>query len=114
MSYLEFHLLFNLPLLLLLAFLARRRIRVIHLKWVGLILLIVLAFTYPWDSSAVARGIWGFGEGRVALWVGNLPVEEVLFFFLEAIAVCLLVILVLPPPPRESASGGESGNRRGG
>ena len=96
MTYLEFHLWFNLPLLLLLGFLVRRKLRTGHLKWIGVVLTIVVLFTYPWDSVAVARGIWGFGEGRVAAWIGNLPLEEVLFFVFEAVAVCLMVILLLP------------------
>ena len=95
-TYLEFHLYFNLPLLLTLGVLARKKIRAGHLKWIGVVLLIVIAFTYPWDSAAVSQGIWGFGRGRVAAWIGNLPFEEVLFFVLEGLAVSLLVITLLP------------------
>ena len=96
MTYLEFHLIFNLPLSLLLLFLVRNRITAGHWKWIGLVCLIVLAFTFPWDSWAVGRGIWGFGEGRVLFRIGNLPFEEVLFFLLETLVVSLLVILFLP------------------
>lgn len=98
MTYLEYHLIFNLPLLLLLYFLVRRRVEAQHFKWLGILLLVVTLFTYPWDSNAVSRGIWGFGEGRVAFFVGNLPFEEVLFFLLETIAVTFLVIYFLPKP----------------
>ena len=41
MTYLEFHLWFNLPLLLLLGFLVRRKLRTGHLKWIGVVLTIV-------------------------------------------------------------------------
>ena len=75
MTYLEFHLIFNLPLSLLLLFLVRNRITAGHWKWIGLVCLIVLAFTFPWDSWAVGRGIWGFGEGRVLFRIWNLPFE---------------------------------------
>ncbi len=96
MSYLEYHLVFNLPLILLLALLVRKKVEVVHFKWIGILLIIVVAFTFPWDSAAVSLGIWGFGEGRVAFFIGNLPFEEVLFFCLETIAVSLLVIYLLP------------------
>ena len=95
MTYLTFHLLFNLPLLLLLLWLARHHLRAGHLKWIGVICLIVLAFTFPWDSAAVGRGIWGFPRERVAFWVGNLPIEEIMFFVIETVAVCLVTVLVL-------------------
>ncbi len=101
MTYLEYHLIFNLPLLLGLFFLVRRRLESSHYKWLGILLLIVIAFTYPWDSNAVSRGIWGFGEGRVAFFIGNLPFEEVLFFVLETIAVTFLVIHFLPKRTEE-------------
>ncbi|MCB0713906.1 MAG: lycopene cyclase domain-containing protein [Ignavibacteriae bacterium] len=103
MTYLEFHLIFNLPLLLLLLFFTRKKLSRGYLKWVAVVCLIVLTFTFPWDSWAVAKGIWGFGEERVLFKVGNLPFEEVLFFLLETIAVALLVILFLPK------RGGEEG-----
>jgi lycopene cyclase domain-containing protein len=95
MTYFAFHLLFNVPLLLLLLWLARRRLERVHWKWIGVVSLIVLAFTFPWDSAAVGRGIWEFPEDRVALRVGNLPVEEVLFFIIETVAVCLVCVLLL-------------------
>ena len=104
MTYLEYHLIFNLPLLVGLFLLVRNRLQKTHLKWLGILLVIVMLFTYPWDSAAVARGIWGFGEGRVAFFIGNLPFEEVLFFALETIAVVLLVIHFLPDPNREVES----------
>ncbi|HVZ40733.1 MAG TPA: lycopene cyclase domain-containing protein [Candidatus Kapabacteria bacterium] len=96
MTYLQFHLLFNLPLLLLLFWRARRRLRSVHWKWIGVTELIVLAFSYPWDSWAVRRGVWGFAGDRVILHVGVLPVEEIAFFVLETLAVCLMTVLLLP------------------
>lgn len=95
MTYLQFHLLFNLPALVLLGWLARRHLRVEHLRWIAAVLGIVIAFTYPWDSWAVGEGIWEFGEGRVLARVGNLPIEEIGFFVIETIVVALLVIIML-------------------
>lgn len=98
MTYLEYHLLFNVPLILVLLLAARRRLTAARLRALGIVLPIVVAFTYPWDSWAVSEGIWFFGEGRVAAWIGNLPVEEVSFFILESVAASLFLFLLLPPP----------------
>jgi len=94
-TYLEFHLLFNLPAIILLGWMARKRLRAEHLRWIAAVLGIVVAFTYPWDSWAVGEGIWGFGEDRVLFRVGNLPIEEIGFFVLETIVVALLVVMFL-------------------
>ena len=106
MTYLDFHLWFNLPALCLLLFLARRRLRPAHWKALSVLSVIVMAATTPWDNWAVYRGIWAFDPARVHMvtvplggvtW--RLPVEEYAFFLLETIEVALLTILFLPPPP---------------
>lgn len=103
MTYLQFHLIFNVPLLLFLFWGVRKRLTWGHLKWIGVVSLIVVAFTFPWDSWAVGKGVWGFGENRVLFRIGNLPFEEVLFFLLETWVVALLVIWFLPHRNREEA-----------
>lgn len=96
MTYLSFHLYFSLPLLLLLGWLARRRFTSRHARWLGVVAVIVLLFTYPWDSSAVTRRIWEFDNTRVAFRIGVLPVEEILFFLIETAAVVLIAVHFLP------------------
>lgn len=96
MSYALFHLLFNVPLLIALWWFARKRMTATHWKWIGVVCLIVLAFTFPWDNHAVGKGIWNFPEERVLLRIDNLPIEEICFFLFETLAVCLLVVLFLP------------------
>jgi lycopene cyclase domain-containing protein len=91
-TYLRFHLLFNLPLLALL----------IALNWgvgwsmgeslaAGLVLLAVMIFTTPWDNLAAKWGIWGFPREKYLVRVGYLPVEEYAFFVLQSINVMLAV-----------------------
>ena len=105
MTYLEFHLIFNLPLLLFLLWLGRKRMTRVHWKWLGVVCLIVLGFTFPWDNYAVHQGIWGFEDERVLFRVDALPIEEIAFFVLETLVVALVVVHFLPDGKREDADG---------
>jgi putative membrane protein len=105
MTYFQYHLVFNLPVLLLLLWLNRGRIGVTHWKWIGVVGLIAFVFTTPWDNWAVHQGMWGFKWDEVVPIsipfrgvVYRLPLEEYAFFLLETINVCLLVNLFLPKP----------------
>lgn len=103
MTYLQFHLAFNLPALLLLLWLTRRRLEAAHWKWIAIICVIVFLATTPWDNWAVHRGIWGFDWDRTTpvsfpafgiVW--RLPAEEYAFFLIETVVISLLTILTLP------------------
>jgi lycopene cyclase domain-containing protein len=90
MTYLRFHLIFNLPLLILLAALTG------VVPWtsgeveaLGLVLLAVMIFTTPWDNLAAKWGIWGFPREKYSLRIGYLPVEEYAFFLLQSANVML-------------------------
>jgi putative membrane protein len=92
MTYLRFHLIFNLPLLILLAALSG------PLPWtteeveaLGWVLLAVMIFTTPWDNLAAKWGIWGFPREKYSLRLGYLPVEEYAFFLLQSVNVMLAV-----------------------
>lgn len=105
MTYLQFHLWFNLPVLCALLWLNRRRLRAVHWKCLTALCAIVLAATTPWDNWAVYRGIWSFDESRVHMltvpfrgvnW--RLPLEEYAFFLVETVQVALVTLLFLPRP----------------
>ena len=90
MTYLRFHLIFNLPLLIVLAALGGRP------PWsqeevqaFGLVLAAVMIFTTPWDNLAAKWGIWGFPREKYSLRIGYLPVEEYAFFLLQSANVML-------------------------
>jgi len=92
MTYLRFHLIFNLPLLILLAALNGAA------PWTtgegaapGLVLLAVMIFTTPWDNLAAKWGIWGFPREKYSLRLGYLPVEGYAFFLLQSANVMLAV-----------------------
>jgi lycopene cyclase domain-containing protein len=98
MTYLEFHLLFILPPLLLLLLWTRPRPPRL---WAYLLMpLIALLYTTPWDNFLVYRGVWGYPEGRVLLRIGYVPLEEYLFFLLQPLLTgALLFRLAGAPPP---------------
>ena len=106
MTYLDFHLVFNLPVLCLLLWLTRKRLRPAHWKCTAILSAIVLVATTPWDNWAVYQGIWAFDAARVHMVViplggitWRLPAEEYAFFLLETIQVALLTVWFLPLPP---------------
>ena len=105
MTYLQFHLAFNLPALVLLLWLVRRRLRPAHWKCLAILCGIVLAATTPWDNWAVHCRIWDFDWARVTPVVvplggvtWRLPLEEYAFFLIETVLVALGAVLCLPVP----------------
>ena len=113
MTYLRFHLLFNLPVLIVLLWMTRRRLQAAHWKCIAAICGIVLLVTTPWDNWAVYRKIWDFDWQRVTpvtvplagiRW--RLPAEEYAFFLIETVFVSLLTILFLPIGTREAEKSG--------
>jgi lycopene beta-cyclase len=96
MTYWKFHLIFNLPLLILGAWLAGFTFwSGAVLAAAGLVLLAVMIFTTPWDNYAVAQGIWGFPRERFTLKLWHLPIEEYAFFIIESIQVMFLTFWLL-------------------
>jgi lycopene beta-cyclase len=98
MTYLQFHLVFILPPLLLLAPLLPRAIR----SWGGraawtipAVAAIALVYTTPWDNYLVYRGVWWYGADRVMGTIGYVPVEEYLFFVLQPLLTGLFTYLLL-------------------
>ncbi len=108
MTYLDFHLWFNLPALLVLLWLVRKRLRWTHVKCIAALCGIVFLATAPWDNWAVHRGFWTFDWRRttpVTVTLGGvqwrLPAEEYAFFLIETVEVALLTLLFLPRPTEQ-------------
>jgi lycopene cyclase domain-containing protein len=102
-TYLQFHLVFILPPIALLALVLRGRRVVPSLGPLILIAGIAFLYTTPWDNYLVWRGVWGYGTERVLGIVGYVPVEEYAFFILQPILTGLWFHLVLSragPPAR--------------
>lgn len=95
LTYLRFHLIFNIPLLILLAALNLPQSWTANEAFAfGLVLLAAMIFTTPWDNLAAKWGIWGFPREKYSLRIGYLPVEEYAFFLLQSVNVMLTVRLL--------------------
>ena len=98
MSYLQFHLIFIVPpILLLAAGGARIRPRLGSRGFLGVVLvpLIALVYTTPWDNYLVYREIWWYGPDRVLGTIGWVPIEEYMFFLFQPVLTGLFTLHVL-------------------
>ena len=89
-TYLQFHLVLTLPLLALLWYLVpgykpKRRRR----GAAGLAILVGIAYAYttPWGSYMIRRGVWWYGDGVVAASLLSIPAGEYLFFLIQTLTV---------------------------
>lgn len=65
-------------------------------------LLIGLYYTLA-DSIAVAEGIWFFDPEQIlGIFIGPLPIEEIIFFFLTALLVAQSLVMLLPKEKTDS------------
>lgn len=98
MTYLQFHLVFILPLLAGAALWARSELRNPLARW-GLAGLCLLAFTYatPWDNYLVYKQVWMYGPERVIGTLGYVPLEEYAFFILQTLLMgCIFLAATRP------------------
>lgn len=110
MTYWGFHLVFIIPVLLLiiatppypLAGALQRR----WVKYLFLIALIAFVYTTPWDNYLVYRNVWWYGTERVLGVIGYVPIEEYLFFLLQPFLTGFWFVRVLlrhdPPSIQEA------------
>lgn len=109
MTYLQFHLLFILPPVLILLSGFRRGLDLLGRRAVPTLLalpLLALVYTTAWDSYLIRREVWWYGPDRVigALW--GVPYEEYAFFLFQPLLTCLVFyrllahLLRLEPHPK--------------
>ena len=120
MTYLQFHLVFILPPLLLLVLTSRKVLARIGSRAVPALIgvvLLALVYTTPWDSELIRRGVWGYGPERVIGTIGLIPIEEYLFFILQPLLTGLWFYRMIPsraddkhPPAQPSAPSARSGS----
>ena len=90
-AYLAFHAVAILPVIGVLALLARHRLGTRRDVLTGTLVLsgLALVYTTPWDNYLIARGVWWYGDGAVAVRFGAVPLGEYLFFVLQPLLVGL-------------------------
>jgi len=84
LTYLEFHLVFVVPPLLILAATTRWTDRRYALPGgLGILTVVAVLYTTPWDNHLIAVGVWDYPAEAVVARVWQAPVEEYLFFALQ-------------------------------
>lgn len=94
LTYLQFHLVFVLPVVVGLLYLCpqsspvRRRRGAVG---IGILVTIAFAYTTPWGSYMIQQGAWWYGDGFAAVAGRQLqvPLGEYLFFVLQTVIVGL-------------------------
>lgn len=102
MTYLQFHFIFILPLIALLAvwaFFDVRRGKPLAgsinknnkaaLVSIAIHIFLAVAYTTPWDNYLVYRNVWGYPPGNVLFTIGYVPFEEYLFFVFQTVIAAL-------------------------
>lgn len=94
MTYAEFHLIFTIPITLIMFWMNGRRAAGLEpgeaYRWLAAICGIAFVYTTPWDNYLVYRNVWGYPPGRILATVGYVPVEEYFFFLIQPVMVGLL------------------------
>jgi lycopene cyclase domain-containing protein len=99
-TYLQFHLIFILPPLLCLGWLAARGGGFSTRGLSAWLFLCAIAFVYtaPWDAYLVRLGVWGYPEGAVLETYRGVPLEEYAFFILQTTLTGLWFAWLLSRP----------------
>lgn len=96
MTYFGFLGLFLLPPIAVLLLLLRRSLRREHIVALGVVMLLALVYTTPWDNYLVIRGVWTFDRTKIAeRFIWRVPVEEYLFYLLQVLLSGLFTIWLL-------------------
>lgn len=90
LTYLQFHLVFSLPPLVLLWRLAPRYDAARRRRaTAGIAVLVAVAYAYttPWISHMIRRGAWWYADGVVLVRALSIPLGEYLFFAVQTLVV---------------------------
>ncbi len=95
MTYLRFHFVFIIPIIVVLALLVRRRSLAFSRPLSGIAILCIIAaiYTVPWDDYLISIGIWTHQPDRtLGINIARIPVEEFAFFFLQPLLTGLFML----------------------
>ncbi|SIR31199.1 hypothetical protein SAMN05421858_2207 [Haladaptatus litoreus] len=64
---------------------------------IGILTLIALGYTIPWDNYLIEQGVWWYGDRTVLFRIWNAPIEEYLFILLQSLLTGLWVSRFIGP-----------------
>lgn len=106
MNYLEFLLCFiGIPLIILFSWACK--IQCLDRKaiqGIGLLCIIALIYTTPWDNYLIMENIWSYAEGAVLGTIGYVPLEEYGFMVMQTMTAGILCCLVSKRLPNHKLS----------
>jgi len=97
LTYLQFHLVFSLPVLALLWYLAPRYEVVRQRRAAaGIAILVAIAYLYttPWISYMIRQGAWWYADGAVLVRALSIPLGEYLFFTIQTVVTAFALHLI--------------------
>lgn len=97
LTYLQFHLVFSVPVLGLLWYFAPRYDAVRRRRAaVGIAILVAIAYLYttPWISYMIRRGAWWYADGAVLVRALSIPLGEYLFFTIQTVVTAFALHLI--------------------
>ena len=68
--------------------------------YVGVLSLVAVAYTMPWDRWLIHHGVWTYPPGSVLGTIGSVPIEEYLFMIGQTALVTLWALTVVRAPSR--------------
>jgi len=81
LTYLQFHLVFSLPVIAALWYVARPRYGAVRQRraTIAIAILVAIAYTYttPWISYMIRRGAWSYADGAVLVRALSIPLARV-------------------------------------
>ena len=90
MTYSQFLVLFLGAPIVLFVLVLRVRLQLSTLILLGLLAVVALVYTAPWDNLLVASGVWTYKNSHVlGVILGRVPLEEYIFYILQVFATGL-------------------------
>ncbi|KAJ3311071.1 hypothetical protein HDV04_004385 [Boothiomyces sp. JEL0838] len=93
-TYLDFHLIYTLPPLLLLWIVMKRWLTILDYSAIILLNTMAIVYTIGWDSKIIHMGVWEYSKNRVIGSLFKVPIEEIAFFSIQSTTVALFCTMV--------------------
>lgn len=94
LTYLQVHIFYNIPPLILLVLLYRPFSTKGDLRKILFLVTIAVLYTTPWDNYIIWRKAWQYCPTCVMGTIGLVPIEEYIFFVTQTVLTCLIHSLI--------------------